>query len=95
MLKTFNLSILIKHESCLSVYLCVCVFQSHQKSQIHEILALGLIWANIYVWYEKCRVMNISNTCFTVGDVHDESKQKIGENKHNAELQRTDPGTKV
>ena len=22
-------------------------FQSHQKSQIHEILALGLIWANL------------------------------------------------
>ena len=33
----------------LSVYVCVCVnvFQSHQKYQIHEILALGLIWANL------------------------------------------------
>ena len=31
----------------LSVCLCVRVFQSHQKSQGHEILALGLIWANV------------------------------------------------
>ena len=35
-------SILIKHESCLFVR----VFRSHQKSQGHEILALGLIGAN-------------------------------------------------
>merc|ERR1711923_549683 len=28
-------------------YNFVRVFQSHQKSQIHEILALGLIWANV------------------------------------------------
>ena len=41
------LSILIKHESCLSVCLFVRVFQSHQKYQGHEILALGLIWANL------------------------------------------------
>ena len=31
----------------LSVCLCVHVFRSHQKSQGHEILALGLIWANL------------------------------------------------
>ena len=34
----------------LSVCLSVClfrVFRSHQKSQSHEILALGLIWANL------------------------------------------------
>ena len=42
-----NISILIKHESCLSVCLFVRVFRSHQKSQAHEILALGLIWANL------------------------------------------------
>ena len=42
-----HLSILIKHESCLSVCLSVRVFRSHQKSQGHEILALGLIWANL------------------------------------------------
>ena len=41
------ISILIKHESCLSVCLFVRVFRSHQKSQGHEILALGLIWANL------------------------------------------------
>ena len=31
------------------VDLCVFVrvFQSHQKSQGHEIMALGLIWANL------------------------------------------------
>ena len=29
------------------VCLFVRVFQSHQKSQIHEILVLGLIWANL------------------------------------------------
>ena len=28
-------------------YNFVRVFQSHQKSQGHEILALGLIWANL------------------------------------------------
>ena len=41
------LSILIDHESCLSVCLFVRVFRSHQKSQAHEILALDLIWANL------------------------------------------------
>ena len=45
--KYVPLSILIKHESCLSVCLSVHVFLSHQKSQLHEILALGLIWANL------------------------------------------------
>ena len=40
-----NKSILIKHESCLSVCVSVHVFRSRQKSQAHEILALGLIWA--------------------------------------------------
>ena len=39
-------SILIKHESCLFVH----VIRSHQKSQLHEILALGLIWANLKTW---------------------------------------------
>ena len=38
-----GLSILIKHESCLFVH----VFRSHQKSKLNEILALGLIWANL------------------------------------------------
>ena len=42
-----KLSILIKHESCVSVCLFVRVFQSHQKTQGHEILALGLIWPNL------------------------------------------------
>ena len=37
------LSILIKHESCLFVH----VFRSHQKTQGHDILAQGLIWANL------------------------------------------------
>ena len=37
----------MKHESCVCVCLCVRLFRSHhQKSQHHEILALGLIWAN-------------------------------------------------
>jgi len=31
----------------MSVCLSVHVFRSHQKSQGHEILALGLIWANL------------------------------------------------
>ena len=29
------------------VGLCVRIFRSHQKSQGHEILAIGLIWANL------------------------------------------------
>ena len=40
-----DISILIKHESCLCV--SVRVFRSHQKSKGHEILALGLIWTNL------------------------------------------------
>ena len=40
------LSILIKHESCRFVCLST-FFLSHQKSQGHEILALGLLWANL------------------------------------------------
>ena len=40
-------SILIKQESCLSVCVSVHVFRSHQKSQIHDIFALCLIWANL------------------------------------------------
>ena len=39
-------SILIKHESCLSVCLST-FFLSHQKSQLHDILAQGVIWANL------------------------------------------------
>ena len=31
----------------MSVCLFVRVFRSHQKSQAHEILALGLIWSNL------------------------------------------------
>ena len=42
-----TISILIKHEYCLYVCLFVRVFQSHQKSQGHEIWALSLIWANV------------------------------------------------
>ena len=37
----------IKKESCVSVCVFVRVFRSHQKSQAHDILALGLIWANL------------------------------------------------
>ena len=41
----------IKHESCMSVCLCFClcfhVFRTHQKSQLHKILAQGVIWANL------------------------------------------------
>ena len=40
-------SILLKHESCLSLCLFVYVFQSHKNSQLHEILALGLIQTNL------------------------------------------------
>ena len=46
----------------LSVCLCVClsvhVFLSHQKSQLHEILAQGVIWA----WFEhdEARFLNFS-----------------------------------
>ena len=40
-------SILIKHESCVSVCLFVRVFQSHQKSQFHELLDQGVIWVNL------------------------------------------------
>ena len=43
-----HFSILIKHECCVSVCLSICaVFLSHQKSQLHEILAQGVIWANL------------------------------------------------
>ena len=31
-----------------AVCLCVRIFQRHQKTQGHEILALGLIWVNLY-----------------------------------------------
>ena len=44
LLNIFVLSILIKHESCVSVCVSVHVFQSHQKSQLHEILTQGVIW---------------------------------------------------
>ena len=39
----FGKSILIKHESCGFVCLSVHVFLNHQKSQLHEILAQGVI----------------------------------------------------
>ena len=39
---------------CVSVH----VFRSHQKSQGHEILALGLIWANLK--HDEARFLNFS-----------------------------------
>ena len=41
------ISILIKHESSRFVCMFVHVFRSYKKSQFHEILTLGLIWANL------------------------------------------------
>ena len=39
-------SMIIKHDSCM--YVCMLsVFRSHQKSQGHDILAPGLLWANL------------------------------------------------
>ena len=38
-----DISIIIKHESCLCVCLSVRIFRSHKKSQHHEILAQGVI----------------------------------------------------
>ena len=47
-------SILIRHESCVFVH----IFWSHQKSQHHEILTPGLIWANFK--HNKARFLNCS-----------------------------------
>ena len=51
-------SILIKHESCGFVCLSVHVFLSHQKSQLHEILAQGVIWA--WLEHDEARFLNFS-----------------------------------
>ena len=43
----------IKKESCVSVCVFVRVFRSHKKPQRHEILVLGVFWANLK--YDEAR----------------------------------------
>ena len=43
---------------CVSVCVSVCIFRSYQKSQLHEISAQGIIWANLK--HDKARFLNFS-----------------------------------
>ena len=59
---SFSLSTLIKHyDSCLSICLSGHIFVSQQKSQHHEILAPGVIWAKLNVPFSLFTIKEIIN----------------------------------